>query len=288
MGKWALCPPLRFQVEPPRPLRWRFLGLLALRLELLPSSSRGRLAGAPRTLGNSARWRGVAPRAARVPVLAVAGAPVRPLVAVGAPVPLPKPALVRLAAPARPGTRPGLAGNRPALPPSARPVLLVPGAGGGGECVEVLREIERRQFPLALPQLVFGLPPLQQGLPLFRFQLPDSPPPRCCSGARSMPWSAKLRWSTRAAWPCCWRWAFCASAHRCRVSKSRSSVPALSFRHPPSSGCFPLLALEVLLGIAVDAVNRPLRVHEVGVRLFAPCQRRAGVVNRPLVGVPLA
>ena len=37
MGKWALCPPLRFHVEPPRPLRRRFLGLgpLALRSEPL-------------------------------------------------------------------------------------------------------------------------------------------------------------------------------------------------------------------------------------------------------------
>jgi len=45
---------------------------------------------------------------------------------------------------------------------------------------------------------------------------------------------------------------------------------------------------EILLGVALDPVNRPLRVHEVGVRLFAPRQRRARIVDRPLVGVPLA
>ena len=45
MGKWALCPPLRLQVEPPRPLRWRFLGrgLLALRFELLHRLGEGGL-----------------------------------------------------------------------------------------------------------------------------------------------------------------------------------------------------------------------------------------------------
>lgn len=43
MGKWALCPPLRLHVEPPRPLRWGFLGLLALRLELLHRLGEGGL-----------------------------------------------------------------------------------------------------------------------------------------------------------------------------------------------------------------------------------------------------
>ena len=45
MGKWALCPPSRFHVEPPRPLRRRFLGLgpLALRLELLHRLGEGDL-----------------------------------------------------------------------------------------------------------------------------------------------------------------------------------------------------------------------------------------------------
>ena len=45
MGKWALCPPLRLHVEPPRPLRWGFLGLglLALRSELLHRLGEGGL-----------------------------------------------------------------------------------------------------------------------------------------------------------------------------------------------------------------------------------------------------
>ena len=45
MGKWALCPPLRLHVEPPRPLRRGFLGLglLALRLELLHRLGEGGL-----------------------------------------------------------------------------------------------------------------------------------------------------------------------------------------------------------------------------------------------------
>ena len=42
MGEKACCPPLGFQVEPPRPLR-RFLGLLALRLELLHRLGEGGL-----------------------------------------------------------------------------------------------------------------------------------------------------------------------------------------------------------------------------------------------------
>ena len=45
MGKWALYAPLRLQVEPPRPLRRRFLGLglLALRSELLHRLGEGGL-----------------------------------------------------------------------------------------------------------------------------------------------------------------------------------------------------------------------------------------------------
>ena len=45
MGEKACCPPLGFQVEPPRPLRWGLLrrGLLALRLELLHRLGEGGL-----------------------------------------------------------------------------------------------------------------------------------------------------------------------------------------------------------------------------------------------------
>jgi hypothetical protein len=51
---------------------------------------------------------------------------------------------------------------------------------------------------------------------------------------------------------------------------------------------FPVVPLEVLLGVALDPVRRPFRVHEVRVRLFPARQRRARIVDRPLVGVPLA
>ncbi len=120
--------------------------------------------------------------------------------------------------------------------------------GGGDQFVEVLREIERCQLPLALPQFVFGLPPFQQGLPLFRCQLPDPSPAQVLFRCPVDALVGQARWSTRAAWPCCWRWAFCTSAHRCRVSSSRSSVPALSFRQPPSSGCLPLYRLKYCAG----------------------------------------
>jgi hypothetical protein len=42
--------------------------------------------------------------------------------------------------------------------------------------VEVLREVERCQRPLAVLEFVFGRPPFQQGFPLFRCQLPDPSP----------------------------------------------------------------------------------------------------------------
>ena len=50
---------------------------------------------------------------------------------------------------------------------------------------------------------------------------------------------------------------------------------------------FRVVPLEVLRRVALDPVQRPLRVHEVGVRLLPACQRRARIVDRPLVGVPL-
>lgn len=48
--------------------------------------------------------------------------------------------------------------------------------GGGGQCVEVLRKVKRRQRPLAVLEFVFGRPSLQQRLSLFRCQLPDPSP----------------------------------------------------------------------------------------------------------------
>ncbi len=53
-------------------------------------------------------------------------------------------------------------------------------------------------------------------------------------------------------------------------------------------GMFPVVPFEILLGVPLDAVNRPFRVHEMGMQLFASRQRRARIVDRPLMGVPLA
>ena len=55
----------------------------------------------------------------------------------------------------------------------------------------------------------------------------------------------------------------------------------------PQFGMFPVVPLEVLLWVSVEAIHRPFRVHQVDVRLFAARQRRAGIVDRPLMGVPL-
>jgi hypothetical protein len=166
--------------------------------------------------------------------------------------------------------------------------FLFPVQGGGGEFVEVLHKIERRQLPLALPQLVFGLPPFQQGRPLFRFQLPHPSPAqvllRCPVDA--LVGQAAVVYPRRVAVPL-------------EVGVLDFGPPLPGFQQPffrsgavfPAAaqlGMFPVVPLEVLLGIAVDAVNRPLRVHEVGVRLFPARQRRARIVDRPLVGVPFA
>ncbi len=64
--------------------------------------------------------------------------------------------------------------------------------------------------------------------------------------------------------------------------------PGAVFPAAAQLGMFCVVPFEILRGVAFDAVDSPLRVHEVGVRLFPARQRRAGVVDRPLVGVPLA
>ena len=82
------------------------------------------------------------------------------------------------------------------------------------------------------------------------------------------------------------KWAFCTSAHRCRISSSRSSVPALSFRQllvllaekpDRSAGDNQLLAALVRLE---QANNRAAQARVVAAKLIQTSKRQSAKAER--------
>ncbi len=165
---------------------------------------------------------------------------------------------------------------------------LFPLLSGGGEGVEVLRKVERYQRPLAVLKFLFGRPPLQQGFPLLRCQLPDASPAQVLFRC---PLDALI---DQAAVVHPRRVAVLLEVGVLYLGPPLSGFQEPFFRagtvFPATSqlGMCPVVPFEILLGPPLDPVHHPFRVHEMGVRLFAPRQRRARIVDRPLVGVPFA